>query len=451
MVNLVDLLNDAEESLDTLVGLHRDLVRIPSVNTGVMPTGNETDVAEYAKTWLNQEQIEADILESAPGRGNLIAKLKGSSEENKLLFMSHLDVVPVEDYGKWTYEPFGAVLSNGRIYGRGASDCKGLLACQMMALKLLKNHNVELTDNLVLASGADEESGGRYGFGWLAENHPEKIRATMAVNEGGGTHINIAGTTTYLLGIGEKGRLEVKLSVKGTSAHASTPWLGENASFKVAKVLSALEAYRASRDTSADIFKYLPTLAVEHKITPDNVDDVIEEISRNNPELSSILKALSRMTVTPTMIEGGIKSNSIPEMCEITCDIRTLPHQNEEYVAKELADILKEVEGVDVDIDYMAVPNRSPYETEFADSIKEATRVSLNRDDLNWAPAIATGFTDSRFLRNLGTTTYGFSGSHPDDDPLLTHAHGTDESIGVKSLLNGTKVMLALAHRLLVS
>ena len=89
----------------------------------------------------------------------------------------------------------------------------------------------------------------------------------MAVNEGGGTHINIAGTTTYLLGIGEKGRLEVKLSVKGTSAHASTPWLGKNASFKVAKVLSALEAYRASRDTSADIFKYLPTLAVEHKIT----------------------------------------------------------------------------------------------------------------------------------------------------------------------------------------
>ena len=80
MVNLADLLNDAEESLDILVGLHRELVRIPSVNTGVMPTGNESDVAEYAKSWLNQEQIQADILESAPGRGNLIAKLKGSSD-----------------------------------------------------------------------------------------------------------------------------------------------------------------------------------------------------------------------------------------------------------------------------------------------------------------------------------------------------------------------------------
>ena len=102
-----------------------------------------------------------------------------------------------------------------------------------------------------------------------------------------------------------------------------------------------------------------------------------------------------------------------------------------------------------MDIYYMAVPNSSGYETDFAQRIKEATRLSLERDDLNWIPSISTGFTDSRFLRPLGTTTYGFNGSHPDDDPILARMHGTDESIGIKSLMSGTKIMLALAYDLL--
>jgi len=135
--------------------------------------------------------------------------------------------------------------------------------------------------------------------------------------------------------------------------------------------------------------------------------------------------------------------------CHITCDVRTLPHQDNAYARRELEEILQGMEGVDMDIYYMAVPNSSGYETDFAQRIKEATRLSLERDDLNWIPSISTGFTDSRFLRPLGTTTYGFNGSHPDDDPILARMHGTDESIGIKSLMSGTKIMLALAYDLL--
>ena len=449
MPDLNELLAQVDETFDDLVSLHRDLVRIPSVNTGVMPTGNETEAADYASQWLAQDGIEAEVIESAPGRGNLIANLPGASGQNKLLFMSHLDVVPVEDESKWNYAPFGAEIEGGRIYGRGTYDCKGLLACQMMAMRLLKRNGIDLSDNLVLASGADEESGGRYGFGWLAEHHPEKIKAPFAVNEGGGTHINIAGTTTYLLGVGEKGRLEVKLTIRGSSAHASTPWLGDNASYKVAEVLKRVESYQAERDTTSPIFNYLSTLAIEDVATPENVDQIIEDVRHRNPQLSSTLRALSRMTITPTMMSGGIKSNSVPEVCHITCDVRTLPHQDDAYARRELEEILQGMEGVDMDIYYMAVPNSSGYETDFAQRIKEATRLSLERDDLNWIPSISTGFTDSRFLRPLGTTTYGFNGSHPDDDPILARMHGTDESIGIKSLMSGTKIMLALAYDLL--
>ncbi|MEE8159108.1 MAG: M20/M25/M40 family metallo-hydrolase [Dehalococcoidia bacterium] len=449
MPDLNELLAQVDETFDDLISLHRDLVRIPSVNTGVMPTGNETEAADYASQWLAQDGIEAEVIESAPGRGNLIANLPGASGQNKLLLMSHLDVVPVEDESKWNYAPFGAEIEGGRIYGRGTYDCKGLLACQMMAMRLLKRNGIDLSDNLVLASGADEESGGRYGFGWLAEHHPEKIKAPYAVNEGGGTHINIAGTTTYLLGVGEKGRLEVKLTVRGSSAHASTPWLGDNASYKVAEVLKRVESYQAERDTTSPIFNYLSTLAIEDVATPENVDQIIEDVRHRNPQLSSTLRALSRMTITPTMMSGGIKSNSVPEVCHITCDVRTLPHQDDAYARRELEEILQGMEGVDMDIYYMAVPNSSGYETDFAQRIKEATRLSLERDDLNWIPSISTGFTDSRFLRPLGTTTYGFNGSHPDDDPILARMHGTDESIGIKSLMSGTKIMLALAYDLL--
>ncbi len=448
---LAELLAQVDQSYDDLLSLHRGLVQIKSVNTGVMPTGNETETADYARQWLEQEGIPSEILESEHGRGNLIANLPGKSGQNKLLFMSHLDVVPVEDESKWDYSPFGAEVDEGRVYGRGASDCKGLLACQIMAMRLLRRNGVELSDNLVLASGADEESGGRYGFGWLAERYPEKIKAPLAVNEGGGTHLNIAGTTTYLLGVGEKGRLEVKLDIKGSSAHASTPWLGDNANFKVAEILKRIEAYEAERDTSSSIFNYLSSLAIEHVVTPENVDGIIDEVHQLNPQLSSTLKALSRFTLTPTMISGGIKSNSVPEMCRITCDVRTLPHQDDAYTRSQLDEILQGIDGVDVEIDYMAVPNSSGYETDFAQSIMDATRLSLDREDLNWIPSISTGFTDSRFLRPLGATTYGFSGSHPDDDPLLDRIHGTNESIGIKSLVSGTKIMLALAYDLLVA
>ena len=449
MSQLDALLTQVDQNFDEILSLHRDLVRIPSVNTGFMPTGNETEAADYASQWLGQRGISSEILESDKDRGNLIAQMPGASGQNKLLLMSHLDVVPVEDEAKWNYAPFGAEVDDGRVYGRGASDCKGLLACQMMAMSLLQRNGVELSDNLILASGADEESGGRYGFGWLAENHPEKIRAPLAVNEGGGTHLNVAGTTTYLLGVGEKGRLEVKLDIRGTSAHASTPWLGDNANFKVAEILKRLEAYEAERDTSSSIFNYLSSMAIEDVPTPENVDAIIEEVGSRNRQLGSILRALSRMTLTPTMIEGGIKSNSVPEFCRITCDVRTLPHQDDAYTRSELEGILEGIKGVDVEIDYMAVPNSSDYETDFARRIREATSLSLDRQDLNWIPSISTGFTDSRFLRPLGTVTYGFSGSHPEDDSLLDHVHGTDESIGVKSLVSGTKIMLALAYDLL--
>jgi acetylornithine deacetylase/succinyl-diaminopimelate desuccinylase-like protein len=97
----------------------------------------------------------------------------------------------------------------------------------------------------------------------------------------------------------------------------------------------------------------------------------------------------------------------------------------------------------------MSIPNASPFETEFAQRIQISTANALQRDDIQWVPSLSTGFTDSRFTRNLGTTTYGMQGSHPDDDPMIAFIHGTNESVGIQSLISGTRIMLALAYDLL--
>ena len=449
MAILDDMLNQIDDLESELISLEQELVRIPSVNTGFMPTGNETPVCEYIRDWLAIDGIESEILESAPNRGNIVSKISGSSGNVGLIFMSHTDVVPVEDESKWTYPPFSAEIHDGRIYGRGASDCKGLLTAQMAAMRVLKRNGVELHDGLSLISGADEEHGGRYGFGWLVDNHPETLNAPFAVNEGGGTPIEAAGALTYILGIGEKGRLQIEVDIKGTSSHASVPWQGTNALYRLSRVLQRIEEYEPERDTSTSLFQHLSVFAIEHKASPENIDEIIAEQEGENPRFASMLKALSRMTLTPTMITGGIKSNSVPEQIRLTCDVRTLPHQSDDYLRKELDKILEGIEGVEYEIDYMAVPNSSDFDTELMAGLKKATERALGRDGVQFVPAISNGFTDSRFTRPLGVVTYGFSGSHPDDDPMLSRAHGTDESIGIKSIISGAKIMLHLAYDLL--
>ena len=445
MPTLEELFAQVDEQREEIIALEQALVRIPSVNTGVMPTGDETPVCEYVRDWLAEDGIKSEILGRTPERGNIIARIEGANPEAGLMFMSHTDVVPVEEEDKWRFPPFSATIADGRIFGRGATDCKGLLTAQMYAMRLLMRNGIKLQDSLILASGADEEHGGRYGFGWLAENYPEKIRAPFAVNEGGGTPIDSPSGLTYLLGTGEKGRLQVEIDMKGTSAHASVPWQGSNALYTLHRVLKRIEEYEPERDTSTSLFEHLSVFAIEHKPSAENIDDIIAEMEPLNPRFASMMRALSRMTLTPTMINGGIKSNSVPESIRLTCDVRTLPHQSDDYLREQLDMILEGIPNTTYEIDYMAVPNSSAFETRLGRSIRRATAAALGVDDIQWVPAISTGFTDSRFLRPLGTVTYGFVGSHPDDDPMLDHVHGTDESVGISSLISGTKIMLALA------
>jgi acetylornithine deacetylase/succinyl-diaminopimelate desuccinylase-like protein len=452
MMTTIDrLFSLVDGNADEVVALLTDLIRFETVNTGVMPTGNELPLCQYLQRRLAAEGIESQTLLSAENRGNLIARLAGNHGRPRLLMMGHVDVVPVEDSTEWRYPPFSGTVADGRVWGRGAADMKDMVAAEVMALIFLRRAGVALKGDLILAAGADEETGGEYGFGWLAKNARGAILADYAINESGGGPIPTPNGLVYTINTGEKGRLEAHVTLRGKATHAASPWQGDNPTFKLAEVLRRLQAWQPEIDVSADLFAHLPALLNRAEpITPGNVDALADELSQVSRSLGSAMRGLSRMTLTPTMMFGGVKSNSVPASCRLVCDVRTLPHQDEAYVRRQIDEMLAGIDGVSYELIYTALPNASPYDTPLTAAIQRATALAAGRSDLKWLPSLTTGFTDSRLVRPLGMVTYGFSPGHPAAD--LNHpagVHGANESSEVATLLFRTKLLLALAFDLL--
>jgi acetylornithine deacetylase/succinyl-diaminopimelate desuccinylase-like protein len=323
---------------------------------------------------------------------------------------------------------------------------KTTVVAETMALILCKRLGVPLKGDLVVVAGADEESGGAYGFAWLAERYPEKLRADVAINEGGGGALHRAGRVTYPINTGEKGRLEVRITVTGRGYHASQPWMADNAIYKAQAVLDRIAAYQPEVSTEAELFSHLgDAIGIAEPITANTIDGIIQRIEETDVELASRLRAASRMTIVASMIKAGVKSNSVAETCLITCDVRTLPWQDEAYLGRELDKVLDGLKDVRYEILTTAVPSASPYDPTFVEQIGRATRAAVDRDDLGFIPGLTIGFTDSRLVRHLGITTYGFTPAHPDSDPSLDGAHNINESASIEDLMVMLRMFVALA------
>lgn len=196
----------------------RDLLRIDTTN----PPGNETLAVEFLAGILKSEGIEPMIFESAPGRGNLVARLKGDGRAAPLLLMAHLDVVPAEAE-KWTHPPFAGDLVDGKIWGRGALDTKDLAAMQLMVMLLLKRDGAPLSRDVIWMTNADEETGGNLGAGWMVKEHPDLIRAEYALNEGAGFTMDVLGRHFFTVQVGEKGSARFAMRARGNAGHGSMP------------------------------------------------------------------------------------------------------------------------------------------------------------------------------------------------------------------------------------
>ena len=409
-----------------------------------MPTGNETRAALPLKKKFEEEGIDCEILSREEERGNVLARLPGEKTSPRLLYLSHLDVVPVEDEAKWEYPPFGAQIVGNKIYGRGASDCKDLAAAEAMALVLLKRAGVEPNHDIVFLASADEEVQAEYGLRWLLEKHRERVLTEFAINEGGGIPIEHTGRLLYPLCTGEKGAFSVEIETFGKSFHSSKPWLGDNALYHMWKVLERIEKYRPVIDVSHPIFSELDDLAgVEERPSSANIDQVIEAVNKLNENLADDLTA---MTIAPTIIQGGAKSNVIPSRCKLKCSLRTLPNQDENFVIREMARLLEGLSSVSFEVcrPYSASTN-SPFETNLKNAILTSMRRALNSTEAVIFPTLMPASSDSRLLRPLGTVVYGFSPIHPAADKTTCGAHCPNECTDVRSLLLKTKMLGFLA------
>jgi acetylornithine deacetylase/succinyl-diaminopimelate desuccinylase-like protein len=447
---------DAERK--ELVKLFQDLLRFDTTN----PPGNETAAAEYLKRIFDREGIPCEVVESQPGRGNFIATLDGdSSTKPRLLLLSHLDVVPATRVDAWKHPPFSGELDDGWVYGRGAIDTKYLTAAEAMAMILLKRSGARLKGGLRMAAVADEERGGNFGAGWLCSKHPEKMNADYVINEGGGLVFKTKTGPVYLVEAEEKGICWVKATTKGVAAHASIPELGDSAVARMSEALARIARYRTRPMPSPTLKKMLYTLLERQQGTRGKMlarallnrtssDSVLSRIRKRDSEMASTLSALLRMTISETMVKGGVKENVIPDQCEAVIDCRLPQGMTREDALRELKRAIGDLEGVEFETIQYSPASTSPVDNDFYTTIRKTLKETVG-DNAEVAPFVVPGATDSRYIRPFGAIAYGFAPTSPDVEyrDLIRLVHGVNERINAETLYTCTDFLVKLCENLL--
>ncbi|MGD2142385.1 MAG: M20/M25/M40 family metallo-hydrolase, partial [Candidatus Bathyarchaeota archaeon] len=381
-------------SLDDTISLLSELIRNRCVN----PPGNELKSIETVQRALEKHGVKSSIFVSAPNRGNLVARIPGSGEGGNLMFgPSHVDVVPVEDYDSWEEDPFSGVVKGGFIWGRGAFDMLFIVAAQTKSFIELYEEGFEPKGDLILLVVSDEEAGGTYGAEWMIENHPELIRANFAVTEAGGISIS-PGKVLFMAG--EKGVARKRISFKGKSDHGSMPHGSDNAVVKVSEAVTRLSGYKPPLST-----EYLSHLAhglglgfIQRLILTNSwlLSVALRRLERRDPLIAKLIHGLSRMTISPNIVQGGVKVNVIPEKAYVDLDIRTLPGQDEDYVLSHLRKalgpltyeaIIEDPPGPERRL--MSFGSSSPIKSAFVDAMERAIRKVLSGVSL--VPLISPG------------------------------------------------------------
>src|SRR3954463_12106033 len=328
-------------SKETLAHLQA-MIRLNTVN----PPGNELQVARHLEAALKAEGIETHLFEPAPGRGALVARIKGSGARQPVLIMGHMDVVGVER-AHWSVDPFAAEIKDGYLYGRGAIDDKGMLAANLETMLLLKRNVVDkgrtLSRDVIFVANSDEEQSGEWGMGWLIANHPELIRAEFALNEGGRVRI-VGGKQLYVaVQNTEKVPHTVTLTAHGPGGHASVPLPG-NAILRLGRALAKLSDYREPVQVNATTREFFARLGAvwptrdERAAMADVASSDPRRIQRGARVLgrTAVFDAVLRNGISATILQGGIRSNVIPTDATATLNIRTLPGQSIDGVVKRL-------------------------------------------------------------------------------------------------------------------
>ena len=431
---------DWDQLLEETIRHLQEYIHINTVN----PPGNEVEGARFFKKILEAESIPCQIFEPSPGRGNLLATLKGDGKRRPLLLLSHMDVVPAEKE-QWSFDPFEGVVKDGYLYGRGSLDDKSMGIVEMMALLILKREQVPLKRDVLFLATADEETGGRWGVQWAVENIPSLKESEYALNEGSYVILNGEGIADqYGVSNGQKVLFQLELKAKGTSGHGSRP-LPDNCNVKLVHALEKVTKWETPYNILPMVKEYFSKMAPKQ---PPDERKFFEDIEKgvSDPSFSAkltsnlIYNAIVRDTISLTILRGGIKENVIPSESTATLDCRLIPGSSKENFLKEIKRRLGDEIEVEVISESLSLPP-SPLNTDLFQVIQKFA--AKNDPGCPVVPVLLSGATDSRFLREKGITTYDFCPFRLKEKELLL-VHGTDERISLENLKFGVKMLVEM-------
>ncbi|AZO95951.1 M20/M25/M40 family metallo-hydrolase [Halocella sp. SP3-1] len=341
---------------------------------------NESILAQYTAQMLNNHDIEAKVYETEKKRGSLLARLPGG-QKRALILLSHLDTAPVSK-DKWPFNPYSGKIKNNWIYGRGAIDCKGLLAVHVATIITIKLLNLKLERDLYLISTAGEEEGGKIGVARLLEECPDLKDAEYVLAEGGGFRVKDKNTNYQLCQIGEKGRLKLIVN---------------------------------SKTNNKLILKYAQKTVQTYN--PDNK--------------LALPQTVSKRLDTERIFKNNVlqKENIITFETMAALDLKDIYNTFTKYMKKKdsQADIKikKWIPGK------ISSTNTELYQTLKKETIEKAKAIVI--------PYITPGYSDNRFFREVGIKVYGYQPLLADCKP--SWIHGIGERISLDSLNFGIQLL----------
>lgn len=442
-----------------VLSVRKTLIEMVAADTS-NPPGNEARLIPIIGKRLADEGIEYEAVEFAPGRQNLVARLKASPSakvagKGPLMLLAHLDVVGTQDQN-WTSSPHQVVEKDGYLVGRGVSDDLGMAAINLEVFLMLKRSKAVLSRDVILAFTGDEESGGA-GIQFLLKNRPDLVNAEIAINEGGGPELGATGKVKLVnLQSAEKTYQDFLLTAKGTTGHSSVP-LADNSIYRLARGLERLgKADRPARLTAVTRAYFerravleTPTLAAAF-LSIGRAKATLPKKSLREIEADPALRIQLRTTCVATMVHGGTKENALPPEAHATVNCRILPDESVADIQVWLGNVIADsaIEIKTTGELGTVVPASNPV-GELPTAVE---KIALQM----WPgapviPSMSGGATDSRYLRMHGVASYGIG-------PLAMtkadsrRAHGIDERIPVSSIapgidfLNRLVAELAVAH-----
>jgi acetylornithine deacetylase/succinyl-diaminopimelate desuccinylase-like protein len=408
------------------------------------PPGGETAAARALARVLEAEGIATRIVESAPGRGNLHARLPGRGTGRPIILLSHLDVVPADPAG-WVAPPFAAERRGAAIYGRGALDAKGVAAVHAMALVAIKRSGRPLDRDVILLATADEETGGRAGAGWLVRERPDLLGdAEYLLTEGDHIHRRGDGRTVVQVAVAEKTPCWLQLTATGPGGHGSTP-APETAVTRLVRALDRLARHETPLRVVPAVREYFAALGrLEAGPLAARLADL--ETALADPAFraeflrSPRQNALVRNTITPTVLSASAKINIVPPEAKAELDCRLLPGEKPETFHASLRAVV-----ADDGIRFSPLLSFPAASSDSASPVVDAIR-ALAATALGGAPVVPSvipGFTDSHYFRDRGIASYGFVPFVLTEDEART-IHATNEHVSLENLRRAPERMVAI-------